>query len=88
MCVLGVQKCCASVLLRVIFSNLGLTNPPLLLIKRGQQRRGINTCCAHVDPAASLAAGWQTLGAMCTTIMVLSTLALVLRQHFFSRVKT
>lgn len=31
--------------------------------------------------------GWQTLGAMCTTIMVLSTLALVARQHFFGKVK-
>lgn len=31
---------------------------------------------------------WWTLGTMCTTIMFLSTLAFVLRQHFFSRSKT
>ncbi|GLD65029.1 cytoglobin [Lates japonicus] len=34
------------------------------------------------------AAGWWALGTMCTTIMFLSTLALVLRQHFTSRAKT
>ncbi|KAG7242391.1 hypothetical protein INR49_023520, partial [Caranx melampygus] len=42
----------------------------------------------HVDPAASLPAWWWSLGTMCTTIMFLSTLALVLRQHFTSRAKT
>lgn len=30
---LGVWQCCASIMRHVIFSNLGLTNPPLLLIQ-------------------------------------------------------
>lgn len=96
---LGVQQSSASVMHHVIFSNLGLTNPPMLLIQPGRLgkletnrslRLGLvdSLWLLHVDPAVSLSAGWWALGTMCTTIMVLSTLALVLRQHFFSRVKT
>ncbi|KAG7486552.1 hypothetical protein JOB18_033509 [Solea senegalensis] len=35
-----------------------------------------------------MAAEWWTLGTMCTTIMFLSTLALLLRQHFVGRAQT
>lgn len=88
----------------VILSNLGLTNPLTFLMQAGRQRErerqhlvtGEGLCCkgvdslwmVHVNPAVSLAAGCWALGTMCTTIMFLSTLALVLRQHFIGRAKT
>lgn len=36
---LGVLQCCASIMHRVIFSNLGVTNPPAFLIQPGGSRK-------------------------------------------------
>ena len=39
---LGVQQCCALIMHHVIFSNLGLTNPPMFLIQA--ETKGLLGC--------------------------------------------